>query len=70
MLNVDGIAKTIKSDSNARHVTVGYRENSLPLYTTRLHIYSAMEMMRTRLAKITGKRNVISNRRGKLECCC
>ena len=63
MVHVDGIAEAVLVNGNAADITVGNGENLLALLIVCLHVYSSVEMPRTRLTEVSCQHDVVIHRR-------
>ena len=70
MGNIERIAETIQTDSNARHISVGDCKNRFADRHTRAHIDSPVKMMRARLTKIARQCDFVIDGRRELQRCC
>jgi hypothetical protein len=59
MSDIDGIAKTIKTYGDTRHVAIGNGIDMLALDIFSLHIETAMKVIGTGLTKVARQQNVI-----------
>ncbi len=59
MIHIDSIAETVFVYRQLADIAVGNRENLLPLHITRLHVYSAMKMVRARFTEVACQHNLV-----------